>query len=43
MKKIADALNVPITYFFKSPELHKFLVKKQEREVLNLKALVLSS
>lgn len=36
LKKIADALNVPITYFFKSPELHKYLVKKQEREVFEL-------
>ncbi|EJO5346324.1 helix-turn-helix transcriptional regulator [Clostridium botulinum] len=36
LKKIADALNVPITDFFKTLELHKFLVKKQEREVFSI-------
>lgn len=43
LKKIADALNVPITYFFKSPELHKYLVKNKKEKFLNLKALLLSS
>lgn len=30
LKKIADALSIPIVYFFKSPHTHNFLVKSEE-------------
>ncbi|HKL41521.1 MAG TPA: cupin domain-containing protein [Clostridia bacterium] len=32
LKKIANALEVPITYFFNNPEEHHFLVKKEDRK-----------
>lgn len=32
LKKIATALDVPITYFFNNPEEHHFLVKKEDRK-----------
>lgn len=32
LKKIAEALNVEIEYFFKTPEIHNFLVKADEEK-----------
>lgn len=32
LKKIAEALNVAIEYFFKTPEIHNFLVKSDEEK-----------
>ncbi|RKD23607.1 transcriptional regulator, XRE family with cupin sensor [Caminicella sporogenes DSM 14501] len=32
LKKIADALNVPMSYFFKNFDNHKFLVKSSEQK-----------
>lgn len=31
LKKISDAFNVSINYFFKSPEIHNFLIKKEDQ------------
>ena len=36
LKKIAEALNVPMSYFFKPPETHNFLVKAQEEKVFKI-------
>jgi len=36
LKKIAEALNVSMNYFFKTPEKHNFLVKTQEEKVFKL-------
>ncbi|CAB1246029.1 helix-turn-helix domain-containing protein [Clostridium sp. MT-14] len=36
LKKIADALNVNISYFFKAPETHNFLVKINEQKLFKM-------
>lgn len=36
LKKIAEALNVSMNYFFKPPEIHNFLVKAQEEKVFKI-------
>lgn len=36
LKKIAEALNVTINYFFKTPETHNFLVKVEEEKVFKI-------
>ncbi len=36
LKKISEALNVPITYFFNNSKPHKFLVKKEEQSTFKL-------
>ncbi|MBU3129593.1 helix-turn-helix domain-containing protein [Clostridium tagluense] len=36
LKKIAEALNVPMNYFFKPPEIHNFLVKAQEEKAFKI-------
>lgn len=36
LKKIAEALNVTISYFFKTPEIHNFLVKVEEEKVFKI-------
>ncbi|MGH4124845.1 MAG: helix-turn-helix domain-containing protein [Clostridium sp.] len=36
LKKIAEALNVQMNYFFKPPEIHNFLVKAQEDKVFKI-------
>ncbi|CAH2212541.1 helix-turn-helix domain-containing protein [Tepidibacter aestuarii] len=36
LKKIADALCIPIAHFFKSPPNHTFLVKSEEKSVFKI-------
>ncbi|WP_123054254.1 XRE family transcriptional regulator [Clostridium sp. JN-1] len=36
LKKIADALNVPMNYFFNPPEVNNFLVKSSEAKVFKI-------
>jgi len=36
LKKIAEALNVTMNYFFKAPEIHNFLVKAQEEKAFKI-------
>ena len=36
LKKIAEALNVTMNYFFKTPEVHNFLVKAEEEKVFKI-------
>ncbi|MBU3189918.1 XRE family transcriptional regulator [Clostridium bowmanii] len=36
LKKIAEALNVTMNYFFKTPEIHNFLVKSEEEKVFKI-------
>ena len=36
LKKISEALNVTINYFFKTPEIHNFLVKSEEEKVFKI-------
>ncbi|MHC6180094.1 helix-turn-helix domain-containing protein [Clostridium sp. JNZ X4-2] len=36
LKKISDALNVNISYFFKAPETHNFLVKIDEEKTFKM-------
>lgn len=36
LKKIADAFEVPMTYFFKSMEVHNFHVKTQEQDAFKI-------
>jgi len=36
LKKIAEALNVTMNYFFKTPEVHNFLVKTEEEKAFKI-------
>ncbi|MGV8982028.1 helix-turn-helix domain-containing protein [Clostridium sp.] len=36
LKKIAEALNVTMNYFFNTPEIHNFLVKSEEEKVFKI-------
>lgn len=36
LKKIAEALNVTMNYFFKTPEIHNFLVKSDEEKTFKI-------
>lgn len=36
LKKIAEALNVTINYFFKTPEIHNFLIKAEEEKIFKI-------
>ncbi|SHJ14522.1 helix-turn-helix domain-containing protein [Lutispora thermophila] len=36
LKKIADAFDVTINYFFEVPQVHNYLVKEEEKEVFKI-------